>query len=126
MKDNDLLMIILAFVSGFMLQGMMKNMCGGRLVEGDSIVGDGSIGSICFDDSQCTGSMRYCTNVFNGYGTGVCATGCSFTDTDACPDGQTCSLKTRKCVHQSSGEQLAGGIAHDAGGLVLKGMSLLS
>jgi hypothetical protein len=36
MKDNDLLMIILAFVSGFMLHGMMKNMCGGRLVEGDT------------------------------------------------------------------------------------------
>ena len=34
MKDNDLLMIILAFVFGFMLQGMMKNMCGGRLIEG--------------------------------------------------------------------------------------------
>jgi len=34
MDDNNLLMIILAFVFGFMLQGMMKNMCGGRLVEG--------------------------------------------------------------------------------------------
>ena len=34
MDDNNLLMIILAFVVGFMLQGMMKNMCGGRLVEG--------------------------------------------------------------------------------------------
>ncbi len=126
MKDNDLLMIILAFVSGFMLHGMMKNMCGGRLVEGDRIVGNGSIGSICFDDSQCTGSMRYCTNVLNGYGSGVCATGCSLTDLYACPDGQTCSLNTRTCVHQSSGEQFAGGIARDAGGFVLKGMSLLS
>ena len=34
MKDNDLLMIILAFVFGYMLQEMMKNMCGLRLVEG--------------------------------------------------------------------------------------------
>ena len=34
MENNNLLMIILAFVVGFMLQGMMKNMCGGRLVEG--------------------------------------------------------------------------------------------
>jgi hypothetical protein len=34
MDDNNLLMIILAFVVGYMLQGMMKNMCGGRLVEG--------------------------------------------------------------------------------------------
>jgi hypothetical protein len=125
MMDNVLLMIVLAFISGFMLQGIMKNMCG-RLVEGDIIVGDGSKDSNCFDDSQCNGSMLYCTNVFNGVGNGVCASGCSYTDTDACPDGQTCSLKTRKCVHQSSGEQLAGGIAHDAGGLVLKGMSLLS
>ena len=34
MDDNNLLMIILAFIVGFMLQGMMKNMCGGQLVEG--------------------------------------------------------------------------------------------
>jgi len=34
MDDNNLLMIVLAFVVGFMLQGMMKNMCGGRLLEG--------------------------------------------------------------------------------------------
>jgi hypothetical protein len=38
MKDNDLLMIILAFVFGFILLGMMKNMCGGLLIEG--VVGD--------------------------------------------------------------------------------------
>ena len=34
MDNNNLLMIILAFVFGYCLQGMMKNMCGGRLVEG--------------------------------------------------------------------------------------------
>ena len=34
MKDNNLLIIILAFVFGYCLQGMMKNMCGGRLLEG--------------------------------------------------------------------------------------------
>ena len=34
MDDNNLLMIVLALVFGFMLQGMMKNMCGGRLFEG--------------------------------------------------------------------------------------------
>ena len=33
MDDNNLLMIILAFVIGYCLQGMMQNMCG-RLVEG--------------------------------------------------------------------------------------------
>jgi len=37
MENNNLLMIILAFVVGFMLQGMMKNMCGGRLLEGSLI-----------------------------------------------------------------------------------------
>jgi len=34
MGDNNLLMIVLAFIFGYMLQGMMKNMCGGRLIEG--------------------------------------------------------------------------------------------
>jgi len=33
MKYNNLLMIILAFVFGYFLQGMMKNMCGGQIVE---------------------------------------------------------------------------------------------
>ena len=34
MDNNSLLMIILAFVVGYCLPSMMKNMCGGRLVEG--------------------------------------------------------------------------------------------
>ena len=34
MEDNSLLMIILAFVLGCMCSQMMKQMCGGRLVEG--------------------------------------------------------------------------------------------
>ena len=34
MEDNSLLMIILAFVLGYMASGMMKQMCGGQLVEG--------------------------------------------------------------------------------------------
>jgi hypothetical protein len=51
MKDNDLLMIILAFVFGFMLQGMMKNMCGGRLVEG--ILGFATEGDGCKDYTDC-------------------------------------------------------------------------
>ena len=33
MKDNDLLMIVLAFVVGYMCSGMMKSMCG-KLIEG--------------------------------------------------------------------------------------------
>ena len=34
MDDSELLMIVLAFVVGYMASGMMKQMCGGRLVEG--------------------------------------------------------------------------------------------
>ena len=34
MEENILLMIILAFVLGCMCSGMMKNICGGKLVEG--------------------------------------------------------------------------------------------
>tara|TARA_Y100001936_G_C15738882_1_gene489921 strand:+ start:416 stop:631 length:216 start_codon:yes stop_codon:yes gene_type:complete len=34
MEDNSLLMIVLAFVLGCMCSQMMKQMCGGRLVEG--------------------------------------------------------------------------------------------
>ena len=47
MGDNNLLMIILAFVVGYMLQGMMKNMCGSRLLEGS------------VDSSICTGTSMY-------------------------------------------------------------------
>jgi len=35
MDNNSLLMIMLAFVVGYCLPSMMKNMCGGRLVEGN-------------------------------------------------------------------------------------------
>ena len=34
MEDNSLLMIVLAFILGYMCSVMMKQMCGGRLVEG--------------------------------------------------------------------------------------------
>ena len=34
MKDNDWLMIVVAFIAGYFFQDMMKNMCGNRLVEG--------------------------------------------------------------------------------------------
>ena len=34
MEDNSLLMIVLAFILGYMCSKMMKSMCGGRLVEG--------------------------------------------------------------------------------------------
>ena len=35
MEDNQLLMIVLAFILGYMASGMMKNMCGCRLLEGE-------------------------------------------------------------------------------------------
>jgi len=34
MDNNELLMIVLAFILGCMASGMMRQMCGGRLVEG--------------------------------------------------------------------------------------------
>ena len=40
MKDNDLLMVVIAFVIGFMLQGMMKNMCGQRRLKEGNMFGD--------------------------------------------------------------------------------------
>ena len=78
MKDNDLLMIILAFVSGFMLHGMMKNMCGGRLVEGDTagvsdaLIEQWSHEGSCTADYVCDPGY-YCNNW--GFGSGLCARG---------------------------------------------------
>ena len=46
MEDNSLLMIILAFILGYMCSAMMKQMCGGRLVEGKELTVQG--------DQQCT------------------------------------------------------------------------
>ena len=40
MDNNELLMIVLAFVVGYMASGMLKNMCGGGLVEGTWIPDD--------------------------------------------------------------------------------------
>lgn len=39
MEDNSFLMIVLAFVLGCMCSQMMKQMCGGRLVEGATFAG---------------------------------------------------------------------------------------
>jgi len=54
MDNNNLLMIILAFVFGYCLQGMMKNMCGGQIIEyskpgcqADSDCGKGGVAQIC-------------------------------------------------------------------------------
>ena len=48
MDNNELLMIVLAFVVGYMCSGMMKQMCGGRLVEGFL-----DPGSSCTKNSDC-------------------------------------------------------------------------
>lgn len=56
MEDNSLLMIILAFVLGCMCSGMMKQMCGGRLVEGIQI---------CEQNSDCSGGKK-CRGSFSG------------------------------------------------------------
>ena len=37
MDNNDLLTLLIAFVLGYFAHQMMRNMCGGRLVEGDVI-----------------------------------------------------------------------------------------
>ena len=47
MDDNSLLMIVLAFVFGYMASGMMKQMCGRRLVEGEVCKGSGQSGEDC-------------------------------------------------------------------------------
>ena len=43
MDNNELLMIVLAFIIGYMASGMMKQMCGYNLVEGYFNLPDGHI-----------------------------------------------------------------------------------
>jgi len=62
MTDNNLLIIILAFIIGYCLQGMMKNMCGGRLFEGSDYDESG----LAADDKSC------CGNPNNPYGKARC------------------------------------------------------
>ena len=83
MDNNELLMIVLAFVVGYMCSGMMKQMCGGRLVEGWTLIGhiipDGWIGTQtldndakCWSDYQCKsdycnwGKRKYVTDKDTG------------------------------------------------------------
>ena len=40
MDNNELLMIVLAFILGYMASGMMKSMCGQRIVEANSLSGE--------------------------------------------------------------------------------------
>ena len=52
MDDNKLLMIVLAFILGLMASKMMKNMCGGRLVEG-AMNKMKQIGEVCDTSWDC-------------------------------------------------------------------------
>ena len=79
MDDNCLLMIVLAFVVGYMCSGMMKSMCGGRLVEGkrkknqnQNQNNDGDVSTIdkkCISDNDCSNgfvcatSRRHANNI---------------------------------------------------------------
>jgi hypothetical protein len=88
MKDQELIMIVLAFVFGFMLQGMMKNMCGGRLIEGG-----------IFNDIKGVGSDALALAKTGTKLAGYCY------DRD-CVDGQICS-------DSGHGTELAGGSCVD-------------
>ena len=60
MDDNNLLMIIFAFIVGYSLPGMMKNMCGGRLVEG-------ATESECTANSDCGGTDVCASDKYGNY-----------------------------------------------------------
>jgi hypothetical protein len=53
MDNNNLLMIVLAFVVGYCLKGMMKNMCGSRLLEGKNHCDDPGNCPECDKDEDC-------------------------------------------------------------------------
>lgn len=67
---NSLLVIILAFILGCMCSGMMKQMCGSRLVEGMSMFGTQKKGEACSYDVQCYRGL-YCAGVGDGFGGSV-------------------------------------------------------
>jgi hypothetical protein len=127
MNDNNLLMIILAFVFGYCLQSMMKDMCGRTLIEG-------AIGTCGYGHGKVTGSdgctkcpkgtwnrkndafyntMTVCTNCPTGKTTrgegssgaggsecNVCQKGYWKDDTDctACPTGKTTQAEDSSLV----------------------------
>jgi hypothetical protein len=76
--DDYIWIIILAFVAGFMLQDMMKNICGGRLVEGITFFGDD-----CTTNSDCFG-RKICTKGFHWK---ECKDNCESTDQCGGRDG---------------------------------------
>ena len=65
MEDNQLLMIVLAFVLGCMCSGMMKQMCGGgRLVEGSILdyLPRFSSNPTCSNGFGCPPATPHCVN----------------------------------------------------------------
>lgn len=63
MEDNSLLMIVLAFILGYMCSVMMKQMCGGRLVEGAVDENDKNLGVMSkdlLDDLSNDGAISRC------------------------------------------------------------------
>tara|TARA_B100002019_G_C21128906_1_gene527223 strand:+ start:248 stop:466 length:219 start_codon:yes stop_codon:yes gene_type:complete len=71
MEDNSLLMIILAFILGYMFSGMMKQMCGQQLVEGlDWLVVKGLKGQACGSEDD-EGGVN-CGDTWNTCEGGVC------------------------------------------------------
>lgn len=88
MEDNSLLVIVLAFVLGCMCSGMMKQMCGGRLVEGTSshdtypyYVRPKSYGALCTFDHYSPSPTPPCDHGLN------CYTGCT---RSSCDDQNRC------------------------------------
>lgn len=59
MEDNSLLVIVLAFVLGCMCSGMMKQMCGQRLVEGKKLVDDNG----CYEPGNPNVIKTKCTRL---------------------------------------------------------------
>ena len=62
MDNNELLMIVLAFVVGYMASNMMKSMCSGRLVEG---MNQSNCINTCYEDMSS--NMKTIQDLYWGY-----------------------------------------------------------
>ena len=60
MDDNSLLLIVLAFILGCMCSGMIRQMCGGRFIEGAKPAGGDSECKLCLDDSSSAPKCSTC------------------------------------------------------------------
>jgi len=91
-ENNNILIIILSFIMGYMLPGMMKNMCGGGIVEFSKTNSDSKPNTdseanlqrlctrdqfqLCDKDEDCTGKYKkYCIkddSLTGGHSVGAC------------------------------------------------------